>query len=92
VQSIVRQDDDLVFRTRQPALLEQKMKGARGVLRVVGQPDDAGFVEVYYRPPATYFDGLTLLSVLAHRLGDELARVNDGAPTNTRATSRTNGR
>ncbi|HWB21153.1 MAG TPA: hypothetical protein VG711_12705, partial [Phycisphaerales bacterium] len=63
------------------------MKGARGVLRVVGQPDEQGYVEVYYRPPPAYFEGLTLLSVLTHRLGDHLTKVNDGAPKNIRATA-----
>jgi transcription-repair coupling factor (superfamily II helicase) len=66
--SVTRHEDDIIFRTRQPRDLERHMKGAKGTLRVVGQPDAAGATEVYYRPPKTYLDGDTLLNVLRQRL------------------------
>ena len=74
VQSLARHDDDIVFRTRQPADLERHMKNVKGSLRLVGQPDSDGVAEVYYRPPKSYFEGETLLNVLRSRL-----RPNDAS-------------
>ena len=68
IQSITRHEDDIIFRTKHPADLERHMKGAKGTLRIVGQPDGAGLAEVYYRPPKTYFAHDSLLNVLRTRL------------------------
>lgn len=69
IQSITRHEDDIIIKTRRPLDLETHMKGTKGSLRFVGQPDAAtGLSEVYYRPPKAYFDGDTLLNVLRSRL------------------------
>src|SRR5690606_3019905 len=68
IVSITRHEDDIVFRTKRPADLERHMKGAKGSLRMVGQPDAEGVMEVYYRPPRQYLETDTLLSVLRSRL------------------------
>jgi len=82
IQSIARHEDDIIFRTRRPADLERQMKGAKGTLRIVGQPDDAGTAEVYYRPPTSYFATDTLLNVLRARLrpqdGIDITQSFDG--------------
>jgi hypothetical protein len=68
VTSINRHDDDIIFRTQRPGDLERHMKGAKGTLRLVGQPDENGTAEVYFRPPKAYLEDDTLLSVLRSRL------------------------
>ncbi|MCI0676185.1 MAG: DEAD/DEAH box helicase, partial [Phycisphaerales bacterium] len=68
IKSISRHDDDLIFRTRRPADLERHMLGAKGSLRIVGQPNTEGLTEAYYRPPKSYFEADTLLNVLRSRL------------------------
>jgi transcription-repair coupling factor (superfamily II helicase) len=89
IDSIRRHDDDIIFRTRQPAELERHMKGAKGSLRLVGQPDSEGVSEIYYRPPKTYFEGDTLLNVLRSRLRPaELATAKSEARAQPVAASR----
>jgi transcription-repair coupling factor (superfamily II helicase) len=68
IASITRHDDDIVFRTRQPNDLERHMKGAKGSLRMVGKPDESGLMDVYFRPPTSFLEPDTLLSVLRTRL------------------------
>ncbi|MCZ6735052.1 MAG: hypothetical protein O7C65_04615, partial [Planctomycetota bacterium] len=50
-----------------PQELERLFAGAKGTLRVVGQPDAAGATQVYYRPPMAYLQADTILNVLLHR-------------------------
>ena len=71
IASVARHEDDIIFRTKRPGELEKQMKGAKGSLRLVGQPDSDGNSEVYYRPPKSYFEGDTLLNVLRGRLRTE---------------------
>jgi hypothetical protein len=68
ITSINRHDDDIIFRTRRPGDLEAHMKGVKGSLRVVGELESAGFTEVYFRPPKSYLEPDSLLSVLRSRL------------------------
>ena len=42
--------------------------GAQGTVRVVGQPDERGLTEVYYRPPKAFLEPRSLLTVLRKRL------------------------
>jgi transcription-repair coupling factor (superfamily II helicase) len=74
IVSIRRHERDVIFRTKRPELLEDCMSGARGTLRLVGQPDKAGATEVYYRPPPHYFEDFSLLRVLRARLRDGAGR------------------
>jgi transcription-repair coupling factor (superfamily II helicase) len=69
VVSMSRRDDDVIFRTRDPAALEERMGGAKGSLRLVGDPSPDGVATVYYRPPKSYFEASSLLTVLRRRLG-----------------------
>jgi transcription-repair coupling factor (superfamily II helicase) len=69
VRSITRQGDDLVFRTARPGDLEAKFQGVQGSVRVVGQPDSDGIAEVWFRPPRSFLEPATLMTVLRKRLG-----------------------
>jgi transcription-repair coupling factor (superfamily II helicase) len=79
--SIRRHERDVIFRTKRPDLLESRMAGAKGTLRLVGQPNEEGLTEVYYRPPARHFEDLSLLRVLRTRL-----RSSDSPAKLTRAS------
>jgi transcription-repair coupling factor (superfamily II helicase) len=70
IRSITRHEGDIIFRTAQPSLLEQRMRGAKGSLRLVGKPDAEGVTE-YYRPPPAYLEDRTILTVLTRRLRGE---------------------
>jgi transcription-repair coupling factor (superfamily II helicase) len=72
VRSVTRHEQDVIFRTAKPLELERAMSGAKGTLRLVGQADDGGLTEVYYRPPKRYFESDSLLTVLRHRLRNAL--------------------
>jgi transcription-repair coupling factor (superfamily II helicase) len=80
IASIARHEDDVIIRTSRPRDLETKMKGAKGTLRMVGQPGDDGLTEVFYRPPAKYFEGETILTVLRQRLRPEAETTTEQAP------------
>ncbi len=68
VRSMVRQEQDIIIRTADPGALEAAMEGGQGTLRMVGAPSDDGITSVYWRPPAAFFQGNTLLTVLRRRL------------------------
>ncbi|MBT8485862.1 MAG: transcription-repair coupling factor [Phycisphaerae bacterium] len=68
IRTITRHDNDVVFRTARPRDLESTMGQAKGTLRMVGRVEGDGLATVYYRPPASYFKGDTLLTVLRARL------------------------
>lgn len=69
IVSIRRHEQDIIFRTRRPDLLEQRMRGVHGTLRPVGTADGAGLMEVYFRPPPSYLEPGSLLALLRKRLG-----------------------
>jgi transcription-repair coupling factor (superfamily II helicase) len=71
IRTVTRHEGDIIFKTRRPADLQQCMAGAKGTLRLVGNPDPEGLVEVYYRPPQAYLEEGTLLVVLCRRLRGE---------------------
>jgi transcription-repair coupling factor (superfamily II helicase) len=68
VRSIVRREQDVVFRTTDPTSLEDRLRGAQGTVRVVGQSDELGLTDVYYRPPKAFLEPKSLLLVLRKRL------------------------
>ena len=68
VKSIRRHEGDIIFKTNDPTALGARMEGASGSLRLVGQPDDSGFTDIYYRPPGAFLEDATLLNVLRRRL------------------------
>ncbi|MEE2682150.1 MAG: transcription-repair coupling factor [Planctomycetota bacterium] len=72
IRSIVLRDDDVVFRTTEPRVLESCMDGVEGSLRLVGSRDVSGYWELYFRPPTSYLEPRTLLTILRRRLTPEV--------------------
>ncbi len=68
IRSVVRAAPDVIFRCASPRELERLLAGVQGVVRVVGQPDDAGLTDVYFRPPAAFLEPRSLVTVLRKRL------------------------
>ena len=68
VRSIARREQDVVFRTIDPGALEARLAGIQGTVRVVGQPDEQGVVDVYLRPAKAFLMPKPLLQVLRRRL------------------------
>ncbi|MHC5005268.1 MAG: TRCF domain-containing protein, partial [Planctomycetota bacterium] len=85
IRSIVRHEDDVIFRTARPGLLEQRMHGVKGSVRLVGRPDGAGLQSVYFRPPRSYLEDDTVLTVLRHRLAGP-GETSGSAPQRVRPT------
>ena len=50
IRSIALRDQDVVFRTAHTQAIENGFKGLAGTMRLVGQPDEAGVCEIYWRP------------------------------------------
>ena len=71
VRSIARREQDVVFRTTDPGALETRLAGIQGTVRVVGQPDEQGVVDVYLRPAKAFLMPKPLLQVLRRRLVGE---------------------
>jgi transcription-repair coupling factor (superfamily II helicase) len=86
IRSINVHEQDVIFRTTQPNLLEQHLGDAPGTLRLVSaaQPAsakqkpadgtakrDGTLHDVYYRPPAQFLEPATLLVMLRRRFSGE---------------------
>lgn len=72
VRSLVRRDNDLIFRTVDPVHLEACFEGVQGAFRRVGTPSAAGVWECWWRPPPTTLEPGTLPAVLRHRLPEQV--------------------
>jgi transcription-repair coupling factor (superfamily II helicase) len=69
VRSVVRKDPDIVFRTLDAPALAAKLQGVNGTVRLVGEPDERGLREVYYRPAKpSGLEPRNLLAMLRRRL------------------------
>jgi transcription-repair coupling factor (superfamily II helicase) len=68
VRTLVRKDQDVIFRTTRPRELERLFAGVQGAVRVVGGVDDAGVAEVFFRPPKAFLEPASLVAVLRKRL------------------------
>lgn len=79
IVSIRRHEGDIIFRTARPGLLEERMTGIAGTLRLVGQPDANGLTEVYFRPPPAFLEPGTLLTLLLRRLKGEAGSATSSA-------------
>jgi transcription-repair coupling factor (superfamily II helicase) len=89
IRSITRHDDDVILRTSDPLALERKMGGVQGSLRMVGQADDAGLTEVFFRPPKAFLEPGTMLAVLRKRLvGSAAPSAQTGAANGSEARSK----
>jgi len=79
VRSITVHEQDVIFRTLDPARLERAMADAPGTMRLISaesakspkngkQQRDQIIHDVYYRPPSQFLDPQTLLVMLRRRL------------------------
>ncbi len=72
IRTLVRKDQDVIFRTTRPRDLERLFSGVQGALRVVSADGDAalasGVADVYFRPPKAFLEPKTLAAVLRKRL------------------------
>jgi len=68
VRSIAVHERDVVIRTTDPGAIEAAFKGVQGTVRTLSARDEDGFAEVYFRPPESYLEPITLLRVLHKRL------------------------
>ena len=75
IATMSRHENDIIFKTARPRDLEEQMAGAKGSLRIVGQPDAAGLFSVYFRPPKRYLEDASLLTVLRRRLRQDEGRL-----------------
>jgi len=65
VQSLLLEEQDLVFTTPDSAALDKRLDDAPGSVRLVDEPTKDRPGTIYYRPPANYLDPpSTLLAVL----------------------------
>lgn len=68
IRSLVRKDQDVIFRTARPRELERLFAGVQGAVRVVGMVDAEGLTDVYFRPPKGFLEPKSLVAVLRKRL------------------------
>jgi transcription-repair coupling factor (superfamily II helicase) len=68
VRSISIRDDDVVFRTDDPAPIAQAMGQAKGTVRILPPKPGESYHEVFYRPPPAYLEPTSLLRILRARL------------------------
>ena len=76
IRSITRHERDIILATASPEALEERLAAVTGTLRAVGGPDARGLTQVYYRPPAAYLEGDSILNVLLARFR-EAAEVQE---------------
>jgi hypothetical protein len=67
---VLRREQDLVLRATDAPAIAARFKGMRGTVRVVGEPDERGLVDVFVRPSAGTGDARALLGLLRRRLVD----------------------
>ena len=68
VRSLLVREPDVIFKTREPALLLAAFQGVKGTIRPVGEPDAQGLLSVYFRPPPAFLEPGSLAAVLRKRL------------------------
>ena len=71
VASVTRHEGDIIFAARDPQAVRERLAAARGSARIVGVPDDKGLTRVYYRPPKSYLEGDSIVTVLLKHLRTE---------------------
>ncbi len=70
VRSVALHEQDVILRCDEPALVVERMREAKGTVRVVDGAKGSDVAEVFYRPPASYLtDANSLALVLRRRLG-----------------------
>ncbi len=68
IRSITRHEGDIIFSADRPAAARDRLADAKGTVRIVDGPDGKGPTLVYYRPPAGYLEGDSIVTVLLARL------------------------
>ncbi|MCE9618693.1 MAG: transcription-repair coupling factor [Planctomycetes bacterium] len=69
VRSLVRRDQDYIFQSKMPPLLQRSFARSEATVRVVGKPDEAGVIDVYVRPEKHLADPNRMLKFLRAQLG-----------------------
>jgi len=68
IRSITRHEADIIVSADRPPVARDRLAEAKGTVRLVTGADGKGPTLVYYRPPATYLEGDTIVTVLLARL------------------------
>jgi transcription-repair coupling factor (superfamily II helicase) len=68
VRSVARREQDVVFRTLDAEALRSRLAGVQGTVRVVGQADERGLVDVFLRPAKAFLEPRALVQLLRRRL------------------------
>jgi transcription-repair coupling factor (superfamily II helicase) len=68
VRSVARREQDVVFRTLDAEALRSRLAGVQGTVRVVGQPDERGLIDVFLRPSKAFLEPRALVQLLRRRL------------------------
>jgi transcription-repair coupling factor (superfamily II helicase) len=69
VRSVARREQDVVFRALDAHGLRARLAGIGGTVRVVGQADERGLTDVFWRPAKGIPDPRSLLRTLHRRIG-----------------------
>jgi len=78
VPSVTVFEKDVIFRTRRPERVVQRLAGAQGTVRPVKPRAEGDPWEVYFRPPASYLEPQTLLTVLGRRFAPRVQEAAAG--------------
>ena len=68
IRTITRHENDIIVTAARPGEIHDRLLAAKGTARLVEPPDGKGETLVYYRPPATYLESLSIVTVLLARL------------------------
>ncbi|MFG0330144.1 MAG: transcription-repair coupling factor [Phycisphaerales bacterium] len=82
IKSVLRREDDIVFRSEDPRAVARAFESAAGSVRIIEPRYPNQPFEVYFRPPKKYLATATLLPLLRKRLGE-----GDGDGETTRSSS-----
>jgi hypothetical protein len=66
---VARREQDVVFRALDAHGLRARLAGIGGTVRVVGQADERGLTDVFWRPAKGIPDPRSLLRTLHRRIG-----------------------
>jgi len=79
VRSIVMNPPDVILRCEDPLAVQESLEGAQGTVRVIKPtaktPDPNALTEVFFRPPSSYLEPVTLLRVLRKRFAQDEAAL-----------------
>lgn len=74
IRSIALHEQDVIFRSSDAEPVVAALEGVQGSVRRLTTRPGETMQEVYFRPPAAYLEGPTLLAVLRKRLGGKSQR------------------